>query len=68
LFTRDLEKPKALEAGAARTTVKMIHSQDDLDAAISQVVKRQPAEIGLNVELDGLDEGVAPLDRCAVGV
>lgn len=59
-YTRDLDKAKALmaEAAPARTQVKMIYVQGDLDASISQVVKQQLAEIGLDVQLEGLEEGV----------
>lgn len=60
LYARDVEKAKALiaEAKPAKTKVNLIYAGGDLDANVSQVIKQQLAEIGLDVQLEGLEEGV----------
>lgn len=61
LYARDLDKAKALiaEAAPARMQVNMIYgSNGELDGNIAQVVKSQLAEIGFDVQLEGLEEGV----------
>jgi len=60
LYARDIDKAKALiaEAAPARTSVNLIYAGGDLDANVSQVIKQQLSEIGLDVQLEGLEEGV----------